>query len=52
MIRYQEEEVELNDICHFRIELESTTPEIYLEIELMFSDLVTLGGPDKFQQTS
>jgi hypothetical protein len=60
MIRYQEEEVELNDICHFRIEmpLEVKCRELvgqkqadcFMEVELMFSDLQTLGGPDKFQQ--
>ena len=62
MIRYQEEEVELNDICHFRIEmpLEIKCRELigskqtvcFMEVELMFSDLQAFGGPDKFQQTA
>ena len=51
MIRYQEEEVELNDIGHFRIEM-AQVEDVYMEIELMFSDLLPLGGPDKFQQSS
>jgi hypothetical protein len=46
MIRYQEEEVELNDMGHFRVELDLSddslaTMEYCLEIELMFADLVT-----------
>ena len=56
MIRYQEEEVELNDIGHFRVELDLTEElhqiEFCLEVELMFSDLVTHGGPEKFQSSS
>ena len=49
MIRYQEEEVELNDIAHFKLELEPfAETDTYLEVDLMFSDLVALGGPDKF----
>ena len=63
MIRYCEEEVrvskkygeqvELNDIGHFRIELdiEEGQPskiEFQMEIELMFSDLLNQGGPEKF----
>ena len=57
MIRYCEEEVELNDIGHFRIELdlEDSQPakvEFFMEVELMFSDLLNQGGPEKFQQQS
>lgn len=52
MIRYQEEEVEINDICHFVLEIDNQQAEIYLEIELMFSDLISLGGPEKFQLSS
>jgi len=57
MIRYCEEEVELNDIGHFRVELdlEEGQPakvEFYMEVELMFSDLLSQGGPEKFQQPS
>jgi len=53
MIRYQEEEVELNDICHFRIEIDLTNDqlaatEFCLEVDLMFCDLVAFGGPEKF----
>lgn len=53
MIRYCEEEVELNDIGHFRIELdlEDSQPakvEFFMEVELMFSDLLNQGGPEKF----
>ena len=57
MIRYCEEEVELNDIGHFRVELdlEDGQPakcEFFMEVELMFSDLLSQGGPEKFQQPS
>ncbi len=58
MIRYQEEEVELNDIGQFRLDIavprnkESAAEEIFMDVELMFSDLQGMGGPDKFQQTS
>jgi hypothetical protein len=45
MIRYCEEEVELNDIGHFRVELDleesaqTANLDFYMEVELMFSDL-------------
>lgn len=62
MIRYQEEEVEINDMCHFRIQIPivqnekqfvgQKTNDVYFEVELMFSDLQSFGGPDKFQQSS
>ncbi|CDW80262.1 serine [Stylonychia lemnae] len=57
MIRYCEEEVELNDIGHFRVELdiEDSQPsnvEFFMEVELMFSDLQNQGGIEKFQQSS
>jgi len=57
MIRYCEEEVELNDLCHFRVEIDTDTSdgasafnqtEMILEVELMFSDLLNHGGPEKF----
>ena len=58
MIRYQEEEVEVNDMCHFRMEIPvqtknrlltgSKAEDIFMEVELMFSDLSIFGGPDKF----
>ena len=44
---------------HFRIELElqedgtlSDLAEYCLEVELMFSDLVEQGGPEKYQSSS
>lgn len=66
MIRYCEEEVELNDIGHFRVEIDTDQSEenkslaqngetgnfnqtqMILEVELMFSDLLNHGGPEKF----
>ena len=72
MIRYCEEEVELNDMGHFRVEIDTeSNPEdantksqalhpegsetgnfnqtqMILEVELMFSDLLNHGGPEKF----
>jgi len=55
MIRYQEEEVELNDIGHFRVEIDLeegqnvlNKAEFFMEVELMFSDLVNQGGPEMF----
>mmetsp|Transcript_107020 Transcript_107020/g.301090 ORF Transcript_107020/g.301090 Transcript_107020/m.301090 type:complete len:771 (-) Transcript_107020:149-2461(-) len=52
LIRYCEEEVELNDIGQFRIELsaeevESNKP-LLLEVDLMFADLTQHGGADRF----
>lgn len=75
MIRFCEEEVELNDIGHFRVEIDTdcsnqdgstlanTTlhgndiqyfnqTEMMLEVELMFSDLLNHGGPEKFSLQS
>lgn len=62
MIRYCEEEVELNDLCHFRVEIDTdpsddgsaesiasfNQTEMIFEVELMFSDLLNHGGPEKF----
>ena len=53
MIRYCEEEVEINDIGLFRAEID-VEPEylntvFYMDIELFFSDLSSLGGPEKWQ---
>ena len=53
MIRYQEEEVELNDMGHFRVELDLSDDQLAmieycLEVELMFADLIAQGGPEKF----
>lgn len=49
LIRYCEEEIELNDIVMFRAELEVEpdylSTEFYLEVELQFCDLSSLGGP-------
>jgi len=52
LIRYCEEEVELNDIGQFRIELSADdaaqdTP-LMLEVNLMFADLTQHGGADRF----
>lgn len=75
MIRYCEEEVELNDIGHFRLEIDTdqnpdsvsgtnallhdgsdnssfNQTELILEVELMFSDLLNHGGPEKFSLQS
>jgi len=52
LIRYCEEEVEVNDIVQFRAELEVEpdylNTEFFLEIDLFFSDLASLGGPEKW----
>ena len=53
LIRYCEEEVEINDIGLFRAEID-VEPEylntvFYMDIELFFSDLSSLGGPEKWQ---
>lgn len=68
MIRYCEEEVEINDIGHFRVEIDTdqnpekaslaldpeeqaqsfSKTEMIFEVELMFSDLLNHGGPEKF----
>lgn len=53
MIRYCEEEVEINDIGMFRAEIDVETEylntQFFMDVELMFSDLHSLGGPDKYQ---
>jgi hypothetical protein len=54
LIRYCEEEVEINDIGLFRAEID-VEPEYLntvfnIEVELFFSDLSSLGGPEKWQQ--
>lgn len=52
LIRYCEEEVEINDIGLFRAELDVEpdylNTDFYLEVELFFSDLSSMGGPDKW----
>ena len=54
LIRYCEEEVEINDIALFRAELDVETgyldTEFFFEVDLFFSDLSNLGGPEKWQQ--
>ncbi len=54
LIRYCEEEVEINDIGLFRAELdiepEYLNTEFELHFELFFSDLHGLGGPEKWAQ--
>merc|ERR1719230_2066591 len=52
LIRYCEEEVELNDIGQFRLEvgvdeLDEGSP-LRLELDLMFADLTQHGGADRF----
>jgi hypothetical protein len=53
LIRYCEEEVEINDIGLFRAEIDVEedylTTSFYLELELFFSDLSAIGGPEKWQ---
>ena len=48
MIRYSDEEVELQDICRFKAELELTESyariPFYLDIELFYSDLLMIDG--------
>lgn len=51
LIRYCEEEVELNDIGYFRTELDEVLnpfkKEVYIDVELMFSDLGGEVTPEK-----
>ena len=53
LIRYCEEEVEINDIGLFRAEIdvepEYLNTDFHMEVELFFSDLNSMGGPDKWQ---
>ena len=50
-MRYCEEEVEINEIGHFRTEIDVEpdylNTEFFLQVELMFSDLHSVGGPEK-----
>jgi hypothetical protein len=52
LIRYCEEEVEINDLVMFRAEIdvepEYLATEFQLECGLFFSDLSNLGGPEKW----
>jgi len=52
LIRYCEEEVELNDIGQFRIEVGldegDLNTALTLEVDLMFADLTQHGGADRF----
>jgi hypothetical protein len=54
LIRYCEEEVEINDIGLFRAEIDVEPDYLntvfYLDFELFFSDLSAMGGPEKWQQ--
>ena len=54
LIRYCEEEVEINDIILFRAELDVEpdylNTEFYLEIELHFSNLDSIGGSEQWQE--
>ena len=52
LIRYCEEEVEINDIGLFRAEIDVEPDYLntvfQLDIELFFSDLHSMGGPEKW----
>ena len=52
LIRYCEEEVEVNDVVLFRAELDVEPDylhtDFYLDVDLFFSDLSNLGGPEKW----
>jgi hypothetical protein len=52
LIRYCEEEVEINDVVLFRAEIDVEpdylATEFYLDCDLYFSDLSNLGGPEKW----
>jgi hypothetical protein len=52
LIRYCEEEVEINDIGLFRAEIDVEPDYLNtifnLNIELYFSDLHSMGGPEKW----
>jgi hypothetical protein len=54
LIRYCEEEVEINDIGLFRAEIDVEPDYLNtvfnLDIELYFSDLHSMGGPEKWQE--
>jgi|TARA_B110000285_G_C14893445_1_gene499664 hypothetical protein len=54
LIRYCEEEVEINDIILFRAEIdveqEYLNTDFYLQIELHFSNLEDIGGSDAWQE--
>ena len=54
LIRYCEEEVEINDIGLFRAEIDVEPDYLNtvfnLDIELFFSDLHSMGGPEKWQE--
>lgn len=54
LIRYCEEEVEINDVILFRAELdvaqEYLNTDFFLEVELHFSNLDKFGGSDKWQE--
>ena len=54
LIRYCEEEVEINDVVLFRAEIEAApdylNTDFYLEIELHFSNLDNIGGSEQWQE--
>ena len=54
LIRYCEEEVEINDIVLFRAEIdlepEYLNSDFFLEIELHFSNLDNIGGSEQWQE--
>ena len=54
LVRYCEEEIEINDIGLFRAEIDVEqdylSTSFTLDFELFFSDLSAIGGPEKWQQ--
>lgn len=40
LIRYSDEEVELDDYCYFRLETQSNVKQFYIDIELTFSEMI------------
>ena len=54
MVRYCEEECEINEVVMFRTELDMVpnfqSTEVFLECELFFSDLSNCGGPTGWKQ--
>jgi hypothetical protein len=49
MIRYYEEEIELNELCQFRMEIDASShnseSELFFECQLMFADMSKIGQP-------
>mmetsp|Transcript_139652 Transcript_139652/g.260414 ORF Transcript_139652/g.260414 Transcript_139652/m.260414 type:complete len:806 (+) Transcript_139652:96-2513(+) len=57
LIRYCEEEVEIHDVGHFRLEVDTRPAKpnglvLLLQVELMFADLAQHGGADAFGENT